>query len=265
VIAEALEFLRRQAVQAVAPHKVEIGDKRKLAVAIDGRLEVIDTAPTPRQHVVRCLDELVRLAHRFADAGKKPVIWFDETGATLVIDDDGHRLETVHMDFEQSDVFKVLVALRREKPWFEQKPFIRLLRIDLAGTLEPVVLLERVRKLRFENGAVTTGTVTRNQESLGREITSKVDATGDIPEDVILSAAVFKTLGLTSKRELRCSVEVDPSLGRLQLLPLPDEIERVMLQAVESIGGFLSGELAREGGEPIPAYYGRPEPARSQS
>ena len=52
---------------------------------------------------------------------------------------------------------------------------------------------------------------------------------------------------------LRCSVEVDAGEGTFRLLPLPDEIDRVLQVAVASIAERLTDQL-----DGATAYYGKP-------
>jgi hypothetical protein len=256
MIAEALKYLTGLATIAAAPVKIEDGDNRRIRHVINGEVIERDLPAPPRAHSVGCLADLIELANRFhAEESRLPVVWFDAAAVVLVIDDDGHRLEHATMKLEVSDAFAKLTELRTSKTWHEQKDFVRLLRIDLAGTLEQTVLLERVRKLKFENGVITSSEVGRQKESLGREITSRVEAgQGELPEEVLLSVPIYKTLGETERHPVRCSVEVDPPMGRLRLMPLPDEIERVRYMAIGSIEDRLEEGL-KEG---LPAYYGRP-------
>lgn len=263
MIADALKYLRDLAAESMEPRPLSIpGSDREKRYVINGSVHQFPFDPAPRDHKPGSLDDLIRLANRFdneatpdgEDDAFLPVVWYDAEEVVLVIDDQDHRIERATLSLEYSDVFLTLMKLRADRTWFEQKPFVRLLRIDLAGTLEPVALLDRVRKLRWENTQATHGTVTRNSESLGREINSRVDAADPIPEEVVLMVPVYKTVGETDRLPLRCTVDTDPALGRLQLLPLPDEIERVLSLATADIGARLSRGL----NDSIPCYLGKP-------
>jgi hypothetical protein len=250
MIADALKYLTSLAQGAMQPVKVETGDPTKLTYLLGPNRVDIDKAIPPRDHGVDSLTSLGELAERFA--GQSPVIWVDSERAVLVLDDhEGHRVETAKMNFVKSDVFRRLESLAVAKEWLDQKAFIRLLRIDLAGTLAPGVLLDRVRKIRFESGQVTTQETARNRESLGRQITAAVSAEGEIPEEVALEVFVFKGVG--ESFAITCSVDVDPARGFVQLSPLPDEIHRVMQLAVDDIRARIQSGL-----EAIPVYLGRP-------
>lgn len=258
MIDAALKYIADLATKAASPQKVESGNPRAITYAVNGDLCRLDLLPSPRKHTVGQITDLIELANRFGsmeDPTPRPVVWYDESAVVLVIDDDGHRLETVTFPLVTSDVFDRLRAIARGKEKFEQKAFVRLLRIDLAGTLDPVMLLEKVRRVKFENGVQTVGSVAKQRESFGRSITSEVSTDGgDLPDEVTLSVPVYKTMGQREAYPLRCSVEVDPGEGTFRLLPLPDELERVGHVAVSSIARDLSEGLDSS----VPAYYGKP-------
>jgi hypothetical protein len=252
MLAEMIEKLSDLARRSAKPELLTT-DPRLARFVVEGAVVEFPVPAPPRRHEVACLAEVVALANRFAADGGTPVVWYDARHVVLVIDDAGHRVETATLDLEVSDVFARLARLRAERSWLDQRAFVRLLRVELARTLEPVVLLEKVKRLKFENGVTTTGHVGRAAESLGREITSKLERGEELPEQVTLSAPVYKTAGETDPLPVRCSVEVNTMEGTFQLMPLPDEIERVLTLAVASIRDRLN-DLA----EGVPAYHGRP-------
>lgn len=257
MIADALKYLAELVSRGNAPVRMDVPDPRNAYFAMGGEWFDINLPYPPRDHRPGSLDDLIALAGRFAEgdaAVGMPIAWYGPDRVVLVVDDDFHRIERATLGLDRSDAFRALAALRDERPWFEPKPFVRLLRVGLAGTLAPGELLERVRSVRFENGAVTTAENARTRESLGREIRSKVDASGEIPEEVTLSVPVYRTPGEAERYPCRCAVEVDPAMGRFQLLPLPDEIERVVGLAVASIGARLRAGLP----ESVPCYLGSP-------
>lgn len=254
MLTEFLKSLVELVSKAEKPVKVDVPDPRRVYLAAGGIIAPYDLPAPPRNHQPGTLDEVVALAIRFIEEESRPVVWYGQDKVVLVIDDNRHRVENATLTLERSDVFNVLISLRHSPQWFEPKPFIRLLRVDLAGTLEPGALIERVRRLKFDNGQVVTAKITRDDESMGREIRSRVSAEGEIPEAVDLFVPVYKTTGETERYALRCAVEVDPAMARLQILPLPDEIERVWALAVASIG-----ERLREGlSDGVSMYQGKP-------
>jgi hypothetical protein len=254
MIAEAINRLSEILVRATAPVPLDLGDPRTKAYVIGGQVVKHDSEPSPRAHEVKHLADLIALANRFAadpTSGGPPVVWYDESAVVLVVDDAGHRLETATFRLTHTDVFARLVDLAKSKPKFDQKAFVRLLRIDLAGTLDPVVLLNAVRAVRWSS--VTDVNVGKQRESLGRDIEARCVDGKDLPEEVTLKVPVFRQADERTPLSLRCSVEVDAGEGTFRLLPLPDEIDRVLQVAVASIAERLTGQL-----DGATAYYGKP-------
>ena len=253
MIADALMYLSAQATSAAAPQRVETDDPWSVTYAVNGRLEKVDKPSRPRAHKPGDLDALIALANHLAeDPENAPVVWHD-ADAVVVVVNDHDRVERATLSLEKSDVFARLERLAAGKEKFDQKAFVRLLRIELAGTLDPVVLLNPVRRVKFLTESTASGTVRTGAESMGREISSRVEADGEPPEDVTLSAPVYKTPGLRAAYPVRCSVEVDPGEGTFRLLPLPDELERVKGMAVAAVAAALA-----EGLKGVPAYHGKP-------
>lgn len=264
MLKELLDGLVGLARDGAAPKPLDVPDARtRFYLSGAGAVSSIKLEPPPRKHQVGTLADVIALANRFredetagGDAIPGPVVWYGPDKAVLVIDDNGHRIEQATLTLEDSQVFRTVEALAEQKPWLEQKAFIRLLRIDLAGSLPPVELLDRVRKVTFDNGQSVLGEVRRDRESLGRQITSKVAAENgaEIPEEVTLVVPVYSTPGERDRYPVRCAVEVDAMRGAFQLVPMPDEVERARNLAVESIAERLSGDL--DSG--IPFYHGKP-------
>lgn len=267
MIAEAIKAIRELADLAAAPKVLDLPDPRARSFIVNGEIRECALPEPPRAHSLGRLDDLITLANRFAGKGEdgesaelngdgnppKVVVWYDAEKVVAVLDDAGHRVETATLSLKQSDAFRRVCGLRANPSWMEQKDFIRLLRIDLAGTLDPVHLLNVVRKVRFENGVATTSEARHARESLGRTIAAAASGEGEIPEEVTLELPVYSTPGLSFRLALRCAVEVDPARGAFRLVPLPDEIDWVSQRAVETIGGMLREGLE----EGVPAYWGR--------
>lgn len=238
---------------SAAPVKLDIPDVTKAHFLTgNGQIVTVPIDPSPRDHTVCQLDDLIRMANLFDDGLTSCVVWYNEDHVILVLDNDAHRCQKVTMTLEISDVCRVVASL--PGACYDHKSFVRLLRVQLAGALSPSSLLDIVRRVRFDNGAVTHSEVKRTRESLGREITASVSAESEIPDTVTLSVPVYSTLGETDPYPVRCTVEVDPVEGRFRLIPFPDEITRVYQLAVASIARRLAAGLS----EGVPAYYGAP-------
>jgi hypothetical protein len=252
MIEEAIKALIDVGLRTAEPDLISVGDSRRLAYVVNGEVETYEREPAPRDHKAGTLADLIKLADRFNDDADRPVVWYGKSEVVLVIDDSGHRLEKATLTLAPSAVFARVKALAAKPERFEHKPFLRLLRVDLAGTIAPAELYDRVKRVTFENGLTVRADVSRNKsESMGRDITSKVSGEGDVPEEVVLMLPVYSTPGERERYALRCAVEVDPAEGSFRLTPMPDEIERVEALAVASIGQRLAVLVC-------PTYFGQP-------
>jgi hypothetical protein len=253
--ADAYQLLIEQAKRVSGAVLLAQPDPRISRYGISGQIADFPVEILPRKHAPGSVAEVIALANRFADAGSAPVVWYSEDAVTLVIDDDGHRVNVATLTLEKSDKFAVLCELRKTpKKYLNQKDFIRLLRIDLAETLAPGALLEVIRVLKIDNGSVVSSSVTKSKESMGAMITNKVSGAGDIPEEVTLGCPVYKTLGEREPYPIRCTVDVDLLRAEFQLLPFPDEIERAQQLAVAALAAKLDAGLD----DKLPFYYGKP-------
>jgi hypothetical protein len=249
MIKEALEYFASEVRWATAPKDLP-STLRTVRRLVENQVMEWDIPVEPRDHFPATLDEVIALAKRFA--AEKPVVWFDHEQVTLVIDDAGHRIERATLNLEVSDTFGVVQMLRRDKPWYTQPDFVRLLRVDLAGTLDPAVLLNRVRKLVI--GQKTTTEVGRRGESFGHEINALAGKDTDPPDEVDLCLPVYKTPGEQTPVYVACTVDVEVAMPKpFRLIPKPDEIERVLQVAVGSIGERLRAGLP----EGVACYHGR--------
>ncbi len=262
MLKEALEALMSIGHQLAIPVPLDLNDARHKYFAFREDIAAVDLPKPPRDHKVECLEDLIELAKRFDPVGgdggptppHNPVVWYNADKVVLVIDDDGHRIETATLNLVKSDVFIAVIGLAFNKNWFVHKDFVRLLKINLVGTLPPEALLNVVKRIKFENGAVTTAEIRKNRESMGREIIGAVSAEGEIPDTVTLAVPVYKTFGLREARPVRCTVEVDAMEGKFRLMPFPDEIEQTLHLALAEIATELEMGLP----DSVPAYMGTP-------
>lgn len=251
MIAEALEFIANLKAQSLAETKIDIGDPSQVIWLIGDKI-VRESVPIPtRQHDALDIAAIVAIIERLDDNTTTPVVWVNSDNVTLIVDDAGYRANTVVYELEKTFAFITVALLAKNRPWFDQREFIRLLRIDLENSLNPGLLLDRVRKVRFENGAVSTNTITKDRESMGRQVHSAVSGEGEIPEEVILSVRVFEA---HAKFPVKCVVDVDPVRGMFQLIPLPDEVRQIELMALNEIRTDIMVQVP----DSVPVYLGRP-------
>jgi hypothetical protein len=261
MLKEALEYLGSLKEATAAPQKLPSHPWME-RVFVGGSVATFEAVPLPRKHTASTLADIVALANRFKTGVDlrdpdlceyQPVVWYDENHVVLVIDDQSHRLHTVTLDLVSSDTFIVVKRLRATKEWYSQPDFVRLLRIELAGTLDNATLLDKARRLKIGQTAETT--VGRRDASWGNEIKSLAGQDDDPPDQVTLQLPVYKTPGETDPVYVACTVEVEVAQPKpFRLLPMPDEIERVFGLRMASIAERLKEGLD----DGIPCYWGRP-------
>jgi hypothetical protein len=138
---------------------------------------------------------------------------------------------------------------------FDQKAFIKLLRIDLAGCLGPAGnLLDVVRQVKFKQHQSGEGVIQHGKASVGRAIQSELTGAGTIPEEATLDVPVFA--GPLARRRYRvdCAIEVDPATEKFQLIPFPGAVEAAICAAEKEVGVDLETAVASEAA----IYYGTP-------
>lgn len=253
----------QEAIQAI----VELAEPKVVEVYADANEKIFRQGdkifpvilPSPlRANKAKCLETLIALANRFAmdDEEPKPAVWYNETTviASLLDSVDDSR-ETVTFDLEHSAQFRLLTALFKNPPWYGQKEFVRLIRIDLAGSLAPGTLLDKVRVVKFENGTVTSGKIGRKEESLGRVSSASASSSeGDIPDEVTLVVPVYVNPGEDEGYAVPCAVDVDPQTCKFQLVPFSGALEHAGQMAIASIADRLRAGL----NEGVPYYHGCP-------
>lgn len=251
MIKEALEYFAGIAQSSAKPIRLNEDGERAEVYLVGEKIIKHNIDLPPRSHRVESAQHLADWAVNAKDSETAPTIWVNDVSAVLVMDTDGMRLDCVTLRLDSTDVFKTVSSLNDTKPWHQQKPFARMLRIELASALAPGILLDKIRRMKFESGHIVTSEATKNRESMGKQITSQVSGEGEIPETVTLEVGVFRGW---SKFSVACSVDVDPERGLLQLAPLPDEIDRVTRLAVHEVYTTI-----RELTDPeIPVFLGRP-------
>lgn len=272
MIAEAIGAIANLVRKGDAAQKID-GGPRLSRYVIGGEVKEFPIPGPSRDHKVSSLADLIALANRFApepppapaDSGKSkgllpmpspvsgPTVWYSPERVVLVIDDEGNRIDRTTLDLTKSEMFLVIESLRGGK-WMGIKDFIRLIRNRLSGCIPDSELLDIVSDIRFENGSAVSAKITRQSESLGKELNSRVQTTVEMPDSVWVEVPVYKTPGEGHPYRVRCMVEVDASAGLLLLQPAPDEIDRVVDLAMGSIAERLHELLSPA----IPSYYGSP-------
>ena len=224
-------------------------------ILVAGEVHEFEIPPAARDHAFDDLDHLLQFVDGYPlSETDEPsvVLWYDEKSIVAVLDNDERRLSTATLAIKTTEEWDTVAGL---KDWLDQKEFIRLLRFKLGSVLPPSALLEKVRKIKFENGVVTNQTSLRDRESMGREITSRLTTDTELPEELLVSVVRSEIAGLepAPTYTVKLLLEIDSARGAFRLVPAPGELEAVRRQFVATLGRSMREVLPH-----IPAYNGRP-------
>lgn len=256
MLKEMMEYLHERAEAYSRPREIELNDPRRYFFSAGSSIQVYERQYPVRSHIVHHIDSLVALAIRFAD--RKPAIWVSPSHVVLVIDDQTHRLETAVMQLDRTDPFIRLAKLNESVTWMSLRDFVNLLRVDLVNTMESSILLDRVRRLKFDCGQVVSAESIKHRESIGKTVVNKVSADVEIPDEVQLTLPVFYN---TQAIQIVCSIDIDPTRAVLALKPFPDQINLALRSAVAQIAANINkvvNDRLDEGVQPVPVYIGKP-------
>ena len=242
---EALELIQETAQQAQAAQLIDIADVRMAHYQIGSEVKDFEIPPMPRDHAVNSLQDMIA----YVAENKSAVVWHGTDGVIAILDDLDRR-DRVTFALAFSQRMETLRKLAKEKPTFDQTKFIRLLRIDLG--LDNTAVVAKFRKLDWENGDKARGDVKHGDARLSREVIAKVEGIDQLPEEIRVPVPVYRQAGEREEYEVLCAVEIDARNQTFQLLPLPDEIERVIDLHQADIRSRLDADLT------CPVYYGRP-------
>jgi len=251
----ALKWLETKVLDGSKVQKLDSKHPDVERFVIAGEIVERDVPALPRSHQFDDLDDLCQFIDGFplSDSDDhRVVIWYDMTSIRACLDNDSQRNNFAALKITPTEHWNEIVALGG---WVDQKEFIRLLRFKLRDVIPPAVLLDKVRKIKFENGVTTSQENRRDRESMGREITSRLTAEAELPEEFLVPVTVAKVPGLeTAECLIELMLEVDPSRGAFRLQPAPGQIDAVTRIFLSNIGQQLHENLPH-----IPVYNGRPE------
>jgi hypothetical protein len=225
-------------------------DGRTAYVQIANEIREIELAPAPRQHTIECLGDLIKYALAIKDLS--PVVWHGDDGVVLIVKDSDRR-DRVSFPLSKSARFVTLQTLAIEKNYLTQAQFIRLLRVDLG--LDNVTVVSKFRKLQWSSGSDTDRDAQHGNERIGKTVIAKVQAVEDLPDEINIDVPVYQQPGERQEYTVKCTIEIDTINQGFQLVPKPDELQRVITLAQDQIRMRLDDNLK---GAEIPIYQGRP-------
>lgn len=259
---ETLELMNKTAVEANgAKGKAEFlpvacePDHVYYVVTPDAAPLRVEAAPPPRGHEIVTCEEVCEFVdkHKTADTA----VWFGRD-AVIVLLDDKTRRDMAQLTLTLTPQMQLLYALEKTVRLQEPKAFRRMLKVDLADCRLDDTLMNWVSQFKATSGAASSVTLGKSsKESMGREVQeAALNDNGECPDEIQLSVRVFDDPGLTTRRPVRCAVDVLIQNGEAQfrLSPFPLEIHKAIEDEVLNIGDLLRKTLGKD----VKIFRGKP-------
>lgn len=222
----------------------------------DGTIEWRAAQPKGRRYslssVAAVVDATRHFTRRLAIQETDPaVVFVGPRAITVVLDEATTRREHLVMPLTTTHEFATLSACEKSRAYRDQKAFVSMLRIDLAGSVPPAAVAA-FRDLRFRHTAEGVMKLDPGKESLGRSVNREVLLAGNpVPEDVEVSVDVYRELvndDIPNEANIECAVETDVEKASFMLSPKSGELEVAQRNVGDQIRRRLAEMLA---GEPV--------------
>jgi hypothetical protein len=210
------------------------------------KLTRVKAEPPPRNHKPSDIESLVALTKALDDEAAVS-IWYSPVGVVALLDDSTRR-DIAEIELRAGPQFSLLNSWAGKGPaWADQATLIRWLRVDLAGTFSPKVLVEALRRLKFR--------VNQQGESV-------VDSA--LPDTVEFKVPVYGGNLDWVEATVVCALEIDAEKQRFALMPVGTSILDAWVSAEDQIGDAIVASMMAAYGEDwreqfdINVYRGRP-------
>lgn len=256
MLKEFVEELARQAVAGQGPSFKEYDPTKNYVIrdpAADGGFQFLGGDPSYRQHKAEDLETIASFYDRYSEGA---AVWYSRNGITLLIDD-ADRKDQVSIAMQWSDQIKKLMDLEKAKPLIDQKATLHMLRtVFTPNAFVSCDLIQLLRKVKFTANSESNSEVARGKSSVGRALAVEASFVDQIPEQVTFTVPVFFNSFARRTQDVICAVEIWEAEQKLQIFPLPGEVEKAFAAAEASICQSIMDLLA--GHEDARVYYGRP-------
>lgn len=250
---DTLTEIQSTAVAAQSAKVVPIpGDERKVIITCGGAKEFYDLPPKRRDHATQSLESLVDVVKDHSDNAASTdgaSVWHSHERITAILNDDDRR-DTATFALDSSRPFKAIAGM--ESKQFTQADLVRLLRVDLAGCVDPL-LVKTMRTLNFTGSKATQSDIQHDKSSLGRSVEAKVSGASALPEEFDVTCEVYANHG-TGAQTFRIALEIDFEREAFRLTPLHDCKNKNVAAAQQAI----HDELLESLGEGTMVYFGTP-------
>lgn len=252
MLAELIEKLAEQAVSAATPQIEETDPTKIYAVRKpDGTVEFMGGRVPWRKHKAQDLETIAAFAEKFPAAA----IWYSRD-KIVCLTNDQERFDRVTVDMLKSKQILALIDLEAKKPLLPQRDFLFMLRTVFTPNAFPTApkLIECIRVIKWEAGSKAEGNIQRGKVSVGKEVAASVTGLEDVMEQVTLAVPIFDNSFMPKSYDVICALEIYEAENRLQLFPLPGEIEKAFARAEADLSENLRALLGDASS--VPVYYG---------
>jgi len=226
-----------------------IDDPRKVYVDEGGQLKHVEIPPPLRNHTVGTLQDLIEYASRLGDDAA-PVIWHYGNKVCLVIDDRDRR-DVVTFPLTTSAEFDAIQTSPHDT--LNQPQLIRLLRFKLGAD---AALIDKFRRLDWSHSTEGRAEVRHGKESLGKEITAKVEGVDELPDEIVVEIPLYEQQGEREEYEIHLGIEIDTVNQQFRVAAMPGQLRSAIDSHQDTIHSRLVRDLHTK--KDIPIYYGSP-------
>lgn len=254
MLKELLDAVAKQAVGAAGPQHKEIDTtKTYIVLNADGKPEFVGNQVPWRKHKAQDLETIAA----FADKNKSAAIWYSRTAIVLLVND-ADRREHVTVEMIHSDQILKLAELDNGKPpLIGQRELLFMLRTVFTPDALPKFpkLIDTLRQVKFKAGMDTDVNVQRGKSSVGKAVSAEATFQAEVPEQITLSIPVFDNSFARQTHDVICALEIYEAEQKLQLFPLPGEVEKAYAAAEADLSASLRDLLGKS---TVPIYLGVP-------
>ena len=240
MIVDALKWLYDVSVCAEGPNVTKPPGEPAHVYILDGQR--MFASPEPRAHEAFSLDAIVQFAQR----EQNPVVWYNDGGATVILDDSTRR-DRCTLVFDRSAQLATISGWGAKSPPMEQAQLLLLLRTLFKYNLQQAPkLLDILKSIRFTSGKLVDSTALKNKSSISRSIEEEVTGVERLPDDFMLNVPIFAPPFNAMEGAIEVALEADAASETFTLYPLPGAIESAVELAVQTIGARLREALGKD-------------------
>jgi hypothetical protein len=242
---EAIESIvnKRRDAEVFDAHAMPDGRVR-IFCAKTGEMRFADIPSPQITATVNSVADLIEAEKLYVDHEySQATIWVETNQAVLF--PNSERKAKIVLPLRVNPAIAVLGQLKNLQP----KALHRKLKVDLFATeVSPFDFSETIGSLKFETTDSTEVKIRKGDESIAKNVRSKVTGEMDVPDDVYFEFVFYPDLRVGSEVSIACAVITEPAEGTISVIPYPGEIERATINSVQKVADAIKEALA-EGSE----------------